>query len=309
MVCAPGWFHGISNLYYFQIQLEVNIIMSRRRGIIWIIAGLVLAGLAACLSYFAFQQVVAQQQALPVEQPSNQTVVVARQAVNERAVIRLADISTEERPIEEVPSGAVFKTEDAVGRIASRPIPAGQVLLAQHMVESFPSAGSSGLQAADIMTETINFNEALGEDLVAYALPATDRLSMEGILLAGDHVDLLFSTDVTGEQEGTGGKVAIYAIQDVEILQIIYQPPPPPPPEEQQQEGQPPADSAPLIPKMLILAIDPQDATVLKYALDVQAPIDVALRAGDNRRLFEVDAVTINTIAERYDFVSPRPIP
>lgn len=282
--------------------------MNRRRGIIWMVAGVILAILAACLSYFAFQQVVDQQQALPVEQPSTQTVVVARQAINERAVIRLADISTEERSIEAVPSGAIFTTEDAVGRIANRPIPAGQVVLAQQLVESFPTTGGGSLQAADLLTDTIDFNEALGEDLVAYALPATDRLSVEGILLPGDHVDLLFSTDVVGEQEGSGGKVAIYAIQDVEILQIIYQPPPPPPPESEGQE-QPPADPAARIPKLMILAIEPQDATVLKYAMDIAAPIDVALRAEDNRRLFEVDAVTINTVAERYDFTAPVPLP
>jgi len=63
------------------------------------------------------------------------------------------------------------------------------------------------------------------------------------------------------------------------------------------------------IPKTLILALEPSDAAVLKYALDISAPIDLALRAEDNREQFDVDAVTINIIAERYDFVAPRPLP
>lgn len=279
--------------------------MNRRRGVIWLIAGLILAILAAGISYYAFQQMVTQQQqALPEQGATTQTVVVARQPINERAVIRLADVSTEERPVAEVPSGAVFKTEDAVGRIANRPISAGQVLLAQNLVESFPAGGSSSFEATGALTETVNFNEALGDTLVAFSLPASDRLAQEGILLPGDHIDLLFSTDVVGQQEGSGGKVAIYAIQDLEILQIIYQPPPPPPEGEEA-----PAEPAPRVPKMLMLAMDPQDATVLKYALDIQAPIDLALRAGDNRRLFDVDAVTINTIADQYEFTAPRPVP
>ncbi len=276
--------------------------MNRRRGVLWLSAGLVLALLAAGISYFAFQQVLTQQ-ANTVEEKSAQTVVVAKQLINERAVVRLNDVSTEERPIEEVPSGAIFKTEDAVGRLASRPIPPGQVLLAQNLVESFPS---TGVEPTNIVTETVNFNEALGENRVAYALPATDRLSMEGILLPGDRVDLLFSTDVVGAQEGTGGKVAIYAIQDLEILQIIYQPPPAPA-ESKEDEAQP--EQPPMIPKTLILAIEPQDSVVLKYAVDIQAPINLALRAADNRRIFEVDAATINTIAERYRFTAPRPLP
>lgn len=276
--------------------------MNKRRGVIWLLAGLILALAAAGLSYFAFQQLITQQ-ASTVEEAATQTVVVAKQLVNERAVIRLADIGTEERPRDQVPSGAIFKTEDAVGRIALRPISAGQLLLAQNLAESFLSTG--GVEPGKVVTETVNFNAALGEELVAYALPAADLLSMEGILLPGDRVDLLFSTDVTGQQEGTGGKVAVYAIQDLELLQIIYQPPPPQSEEERKQGKEQP----PLVPKTLILAMEPQDAVTLKYAVDIQAPINLALRAQDNRRDFDVDAVTINTIADRYDFRAPRPVP
>ena len=277
--------------------------MNRRRGILWLSAGLILAVLAAGLSFYAFRQVAAQQATNAVPEKSTQTVVVSRHLINERAVVRLADIRTEERPVEEVPSGAIFKTEDAVGRLANRPISEGQVLLAQNLVESF---SSGGFEPADIITETVNFNEALGENLVAYALPAADLLSTEGILLPGDHVDLLFSTDVVGEAEGSGGKVSIYSIQDLEILQIIYQAPPPK--EEDEQNGAANSDPAARVPKTLILAIEPQDSVILKYAVDTQASINLSLRAEDNRRVFEVDAVTINTIAERYDFTAPQPV-
>ena len=274
--------------------------MNRRRGIIWLMAGLVLAILAAALSYYAFQQVVVRQANTPVGK-STQTVVVAKQSINERAVVRLADISTEERPLENVPSGAVFKTDDAVGRIAVRSMPAGEVLLAQNLVESF---ATTNLAQTAATTVSVNFNQALGEDLVAFALPVTDKLSKEGILLAGDHVDLLFSTDVVGAEEATGGKVSIYAIQDLEILQITYQPPP----DDKTKEGDT-AEEAPLVPKTLILAINPQDAVVLKYAIDTQSPLDLVLRGESNRRRFDVDAVHINTISERYRFSSPKPVP
>jgi len=279
--------------------------MNRRRGIIWLIAGLVLAILAAALSYYAFQQlIVEQQQALPLEQePSTQTVVVAKELISERSVIGLADLSTEERPVEEVPSGAIFKTDDAVGRITNRSILPGQVLLAQNLVES--SFQPANLEGGEAVTGTVNFNQSLGDNLVAYALPTVGRLSQEGILLPGDHIDVLFSTDVMGQQEGTGGKVSIYAIQDLEVLQIIYQPPPPP----AEGEEPPAAETRSTIPKTLILAVEPQDAVVLKYAVDTNTVIDVALRNEDNRRFFDVEAVTINTISDRYDFVAPKPLP
>jgi Flp pilus assembly protein CpaB len=277
--------------------------MKRRRGVLWLLAGLVLAIVAAGISYFAFQQAVAER-ASAVEEEPTQTVVVAKQLINERAVIRLADIGTEERPVEEVPSGAVFKTDDAVGRIATRPIQPGQVLLTQYLIESF---SSTGIEAADIITETVNFNDALGEDLVGFAFPVTDRLSEEGILLAGDHVDLLFSTDVVGQQEGAGGKVSIYAIQDIEILQVIYQPASAEEADEQKEDKA--QSEAPLVPKTLILAMQPQDAVVLKYAIDTESPLDLVLRAGDNERNFDVDSVHINTISERYRFTAPKPLP
>ena len=277
--------------------------MKRRRGILWLFAGLVLALLAAGISYFVFQQTVAER-ASAVEEEPTQTVVVAKQLINERAVIRLADISTEERLVEEVPSGAIFKTDDAVGRIATRSIPPGQVMLTQYLIESF---SSTGIEPADIITETVNFNVALGEDLVAFAFPVTDRLSKEGILLSGDHVDLLFSTDVVGQQEGAGGKVSIYAIQDVEILQVIYQPVPTE--ETDEQETDKVESESPLVPKTLILAMEPQDAVVLKYAIDTESPLDLVLRAGENERFFDVDSVHINTISERYRFTAPKPLP
>jgi Flp pilus assembly protein CpaB len=279
--------------------------MKQRRGILWLLAGLILAILAAGISYFAFQRAVAQRASTAEEKPT-QTVVVAKQVINERAVIRLADMSTEERLIEEVPSGAIFKTDDAVGRIAARSIQPGQVLLAQYLIESFPS---TSLEPADVTTATVNFNEALGEELVAFALPVTDRLSKEAILLAGDRVDLLFSTDVVGQQEGTGGKVSIYAIQDLEILQVIYQPAPAATEEAAKPEAEAEAEPAALVPKTLILAIDPQDAVVLKYAIDTSSPLDLVLRAKDNRRSFDVDTVHINTISEQYRFTAPRPLP
>lgn len=282
--------------------------MNRQRGVIWLIAGLVLAILAAGLSYYAFQQVIIeQQQAQPTgQEATNQTVVVAKELINERSVINLAQLSTEERPVDEVPSGAIFKTDDAVGRITNRSILPGQVLLAQNLVESnFPSSGN--LEGGEALTGTINFNQTLGDNLVAYAVPAVGRLAQEGILLPGDHIDVLFSTDVVGQQEGTGGKVSIYAIQDLEILQIIYQPPPPPP--ESDTPTTTPAETRPTIPKTLILAVEPQDAVVLKYAVDTNTVVDVTLRGEDNRRFFNVDAVTINTISDRYNFAAPRPLP
>lgn len=283
--------------------------MNRRRGTLWLLAGLILAVIAAGISYFAFQQMTVQQ-ANAVETKTTQTVVVSRQLINERAVIRLADITTEERPVEEVPSGAIFKTDDVVGSIATRSIQPGQVILAQNLVESFPAGGSSALESAENITTTVNFNEALGEDLIAYALPATDRFSAEGLFLPGDRVDLLVSTDVVGEEEGTGGKVSIYVLQDLEILQIIYQSP-----AKEKKEGEtdkkdtPPTDLAARVPKTILLAIEPQDAVILKYAIDTETSIDLALRANDNRRRFEVEAVTINTIADNYDFEAPRPVP
>jgi Flp pilus assembly protein CpaB len=143
--------------------------------------------------------------------------------------------------------------------------------------------------------------------LVAFALPVTDRLSKEAILLAGDRVDLLFSTDVVGQQEGTGGKVSIYAIQDLEILQVIYQPVPAATEEAAQSDAE--AEPAALVPKTLILAIDPQDAVVLKYAIDTGSPLDLVLRANDNRRSFDVDTVYINTLSEQYRFSAPKPLP
>jgi len=275
--------------------------MNRRRGTIWLLVGLILAFSAAGLSYYVLQQ--GSQQAAATEEEATQTVVVAGQLINERAVVRLTDVRTEERPIEEVPSGAVFKTEDVIGRIAARSVMPGEILLTQNLIESFPG---TELEQTETITGAINFDQSLGEDLVAFALPATDLLSSEGILLPGDLIDLLFSTDVIGAEEGVGGKISIYALQGLEVLQIIYQPPPEV--TEEKKDKDEVVEPPPRLPKTLILAITPQDAVVLKYAIDAETPIDLVLRAKDNAQTFEVDTVNINTLSERYNFSAPRPV-
>jgi len=149
----------------------------------------------------------------------------------------------------------------------------------------------------------VSLAEALNEDEVAVALRATDLMSRFGVLHAGDKVDLLFSVNVVGktyqEDVPRGGLVALTAVQDLEILQIVSARPPA---EEGAEEEQQPQE------RLIILIADPQEAVILKYLKDSGGVIDFALRAPTSEQLFEVEPVTINYLATRYGIVPPEPL-
>jgi Flp pilus assembly protein CpaB len=70
-------------------------------------------------------------------------VIVARERIEARQVILPDQLETKSLLLSEVPSGAVFRLEDAAGKFTLQPFEAGQPLLAQSLASISPSAGGS----------------------------------------------------------------------------------------------------------------------------------------------------------------------
>jgi pilus assembly protein CpaB len=233
---------------------------------------------------------------VPEEEPKlTRPVVVAAQFVDRRSVLSAADLEIRELPEDSIRSGAVVKMEDAVGRITLTELNQGEIVLAQNLLEvtaeGEPQEGEASL------------GEALNDDEVAIPLLATDLMNRFGVLQPGDKVDLLFSTNVVGrtlqEDVPRGGLVAVTAVQDLEILQIVAITAP-------AEEGQ--EEQAQVVERLIILIADPQEAVIIKYLKDSGGVIDFALRAPTSEQLFEVEPVTINYLAERYGITPPEPL-
>jgi pilus assembly protein CpaB len=257
------------------------------------VAGAVLALLAGLAAMWALRTAISTVEVPEAEAPLTRPVVVATRLLPRRSVLSEADVEIKELPEDSIRSGAVVRTEDAVGRITLTEFNQGEIVLAQNLLEI--TEGGAPEEAE------VSLAEALNEDEVAVALRATDLMSRFGVLHAGDKVDLLFSVNVVGktyqEDVPRGGLVALTAVQDLEILQIVSDRPP----AEEGEEEQPQE-------RLIILIADPQEAVILKYLKDSGGVIDFALRAPTSEQLFEVEPVTINYLATRYGIVPPEPL-
>ena len=269
--------------------------LRKRRGLLWMVAGVVLAILAGVVSLLILRTAVSTVQVAPPEAPLTRPVVVATHRVPRRSVLSEADVEIRELPEDSIRSGAVIRLQDAVGRITLTELTEGQIVLAQNLLEL---TAEGAPQEAEV-----SLAEALNEDEVAVALPASDIMSKYGVIQPGDKVDVLFTANVVGktyqEDIPRGGLVAATAVQNLEILHIVVETAPAEEGEEEQAER---------VRQLVILIAEPQDAVILKYLKDSGSVIDYALRSPTSEQLFVVEPVTINYLAKRYGIVPPEPL-
>ena len=268
----------------------------KRRNWLWFVASALLAVLAGVLAMV----LLGNQQPDDVGQVEKQAVVVARNPIAVNDVIRIDQVTLEER--DTFPSGSAVAPKDVENCVALRNIAQGEPILMQDVY----CAGDSE-------------EDILGEDKVAVALPAEDILSKWGAVLPGDHVDLLVSMDVILEtpmypwdlrtvedlalygieRDQSMDDVAVLTLQNLEVIRIIEEPSPE---GEQDPENPVPRNRA------LILKADPQDAVVLKYLLDSVGRLTLVKRSAENDTLFNVQPVNINYLMLRYGVVLPQPL-
>lgn len=277
--------------------------MKRRSWIWFLISGILalLAGVVAIAALRFFADRVDPE--IPV---ASQMVVVANSPIAAGSIIRVDWVALTER--DQIPSGAIVNPDDVIGRKALADIAPNEVIRVQDVEQQAQGPSRSDIPA----------------DKIAVALPADDILSKWGAVVPGDHVDVLFTLDVILEtdmypeevlrvEEGevlqrlerdqSLDHVSVLTLQNLEVLQIIEEP------GVTLQEGQQAQDQAASVPqRAMVLAINPQDAVLLKYLRDTEGILDVALRSPDNGTLFNAEPVNINYLVLRYGIVLPEPL-
>ncbi len=259
--------------------------MKLRRGWIWYLAGLLLAIVAGVIAVVALQQAVPQAQPAP---PATQTVIVAREDIDARQVILPEQLQTKSLLLSDVPSGAVFRVEDAAGKFTLQPIQAGQPLLAQNLVSISPGAGGT-------ITTTSKLSALLPTDKIGVVLPAADLLSASGEVGTGDRVDVLASLPVVSSGQGKGGQVTLITLQNVLVVKSLQQ--------ASTNQNQPGKITG------LVVAVDPQDAVTLKYFVDAGANVSIGLRPPKLTSIFDVVPETINYLADKFGIKAPEQLP
>jgi pilus assembly protein CpaB len=217
-------------------------------------------------------------------------VVMAAREIPDQAVVTPDALVVRPFPAEFAPVGAVSQPEQVVGKFAVGAIYKDQILLNGHV--------STGKRAPSL-------SDRVPPGRVVVWMPMPDLLAGQIGFRPGDRLDILLSlklnqASIGEEQAASQGLSTQVTLQNVEIFAIG----------EQAQAGVQATDkgvnartSASTQP--LALLMDHQDAIILKYIKDSGGVIDLALRSSDEERIVRTDAVTVDSIAERFRFRVP----
>jgi len=134
---------------------------------------------------------------------------------------------------------------------------------------------------------------------VAVALPADDLLSTSGDVSIGDRVDVIGTLTVIGAEEGQAGQVTLMHLQNIPIVKVL----------EEVEAAQGGTNAAPRRKVTgLVLAVDPQDAVILRYFVDANARLSIDLRSPALTSIFDVVPVTVNYLADKFGITVPEPL-
>ena len=229
-------------------------------------------------------------QAAPETTPAvrEQQVVVAVKDIPELSTIKPDAVALKPFPAGYAPAGAALKVEDVVGKVATSQIVRDQLVLQPHVTT-----------IADAKTPSV----AIPADKVVFWMPLPDLIAQSNALRAGDRVDILLSIGIAPAgvtQNNAVRSVTTQAtLQAVEVYAIgstfaALTP----------ESGKQPQNATQT--KTVAFLLSPQDAVLAKYIKDSNGTIDLVLRSREAQDLFATEAVTADTLVERFQFRVPQ---
>jgi Flp pilus assembly protein CpaB len=173
------------------------------------------------------------------------------------------------------------------------------------------------LNAIDEQFQTLLFNSAV------FFLPETTGEETGGgqqfvIIDPYGRFEQIATGDIAHVEpaEGTERPIPVSVIlQGARVVQVgpwqpsLPVPPPTPTPDPDAPTptpgGGPPPTPTPPPPNVLLLALPPQQQLFLKYALEVNADIDYALRGVNDPQLYAIEGVDFNYLLQQFDITIP----
>jgi len=265
--------------------------MARLRGCLWLVAGLVLAALAAVVAYMTLSTAEARRSGDQAVTPQKK-IVVSVGAVPLGSAIAAEQVALKDYPVDVVPEGALTDPQQAVGRLTLVDLQPGEIILQQRLVDPnlAPAQGRRAL--------------LLAEEEVLVAFPAGDLLSQMDMLRPGDRVDLLITYEFPtnrpvaglapapgGEELGDTETVTFVVLENVGVAGLAGR-------KVEQVQGGGWREVGP--PAAILFTLDPQDALVLKHIKDTGGIHDIALRAPGAEQPFETEPVDVDYILRRF---------
>jgi Flp pilus assembly protein CpaB len=274
---------------------------ARNRAILIVTVGvlLIVVGIAASIlliNRFNINKQAAQAQTETVKSPV--VVLLHDMALGDR--LTAADVTINQVPIDVIPRDALTTVADTEGKFIKSDMVQGEMLL-QHNV-------------ADPTNNNHDLSFILSTDHVLMAFPASDLMSKENVIQRGDIVDIFatFTEDVKKVDTATTATATgvpetpvtrtftVDAFQKISITALVLDV------VQQQNTGVTlntsgtAADRTQSTISSYLLALNPQDALVLKHLKDKDANFDIVLRAPTSTTQFDLTPVTEEYIVELY---------
>jgi pilus assembly protein CpaB len=266
-----------------------------------VLAGLILVGVGVMASILLVQRFQAAQAPVDVEEQTvKTTVVVLTRDLLLGDRIETGDVELASVPIEIAPRDALTTLEEAIGKIVKTDLIQGEMVLNHNL--------------ADPTNNNRDLSFILADDHVLLAFPADDLLTRQNMVKRGDIIDIYASIDlevdtVDGEAAGEDAQpitdtFTMDAMQRVGVtalvLDIIDDGSFTNTDENllMDENGQVP--NANYFINAILLALNPQDALVLKHLKDTGAVFDIVLRAPTSEVQFDLTPVTEQYIIEYY---------
>jgi pilus assembly protein CpaB len=228
-------------------------------------------------------------------------VVFATKDVAAGTVLTENDIKLSDVPPEFAPRNTMASLDKAVGKISKVDLTKGEMVLSSSLADPTGSA--------------YDISYILDDRHVLMALPATDLMSSKAIIKRGDIVDIMVTIqenlepattgqtqDQTNAQPDAGIQQVTFTVSQklnitAMVADVIKQDP---------NATDANADTAPaptrdqIKVQMYLLALDPQDALVIKYLKDKGGIFEFVIRSPTSTANFEITPVTSKFIKELY---------
>jgi pilus assembly protein CpaB len=270
---------------------------NRTKIVLIIVAGLILVVIGIFASATLIQRLRPSQEPEAVEEVTVKTdVVVMTRDLYLGDTIASGDVKLTSVPVEIAPRNVLTSIEEAVGKIVKTDLIQGEMLLSHNLAS--PTNSNNDLSFF------------LSDNHVLMAFPADDLMSRESMIKTGDIVDIFATftekvktvgetTTTDQDDEPETRTFTVDAMQNVTVtamvLDVIVE-------EDESNtllDGETVDDTRPEAKiEAYLLALDPQDALILKHLKDTDAIFDIVLRAPTSTVQFYLTPVTEEYIIE-----------
>lgn len=261
------------------------------RGIIWWVGAFVFASMAGILTY-GMLTAKSPENAANRARGSMTQVVVAAVDIPFRRSIGESELLLKEVPSDTVPEGVATSLDQVVGKMSTADIVTNEPLLIKQLV------------TPDVVTRQVSLSVPKGK--LVTEIPTLSKLISNRLIRPGDHIDLLATVKFeVARDNGSGAMPAtVNLLPNLEIHAIILP--------TSAEKGKT-AETAPVENdeggvfrtldekgQSILVAIDAQDAQMVRYVLDARGAIDVTLRSPGDDSIVETKPVDQFFLAEKF---------